>query len=101
MARDAPKAPQIAFIDNPTAPELFADEAVGFFVHGGVVRITFATATASHATSPGPVSRVVTARIAMTIDGAQGLALGLFDFLKARGLAPVVTASGGAPLKPN
>lgn len=102
MAKAPPTAgPSVPFIDNPMEPELFADEAIGFFVHNGVVRITFATARVSHALSPGPVSRVVTGRVAMTIEGAQGLALGLFDFLKSRGLAPALQDSTGDRLKPN
>jgi hypothetical protein len=83
------------------APDVFADDAVGFFVHNGVVRITFASTRANHISAPGPINRVVIGRIVMPLAGAQGLAIGLFDFLKSRGLAPVLTAQSGEPQKPN
>ena len=84
--QDAP--PPVPFIDNPHAPEVFAAEAVGFFVHAGNVSITFASPRVNHETSPGPVNRVVMARVVMPAIGAQALAIGLFDFLKKQGLDP-------------
>ena len=83
------------------APDVFADEASGFFVHNGVVRITFASARVNHVSSPGPINRVVIGRLVMPVAAAQNLAIGLFDFLKSRGLAPDLTDQSGEPLKPN
>ncbi len=76
-------------VDNPQAPEMFAAEAVGFFLLNGVVMITFATAHVDHTGGAIPLSRVVNARMVMPIVGAQALAAGLYDFLKTRGLDPV------------
>ena len=83
--------PKVSFVDVPLAPDVFADEAVGFFVRNGVISITFASARVDHSTSPGPVRRVVVGRLVMSIDGAQNLAVGLYDFLAQRGLAPKIT----------
>jgi hypothetical protein len=105
MTNEAPPKTEptvsVSFIDNPMAPDVLADEAVGFFVHSGIVRITFTSARVNHATSPGPINRVVIGRLAMSIEGAQSLAVGLFDFLKSRGIAPALANQSGEPLKPN
>ena len=42
MANEPPSLPPL--IDNPLAPEFFADEATGFFIHQGNVSITFSSA---------------------------------------------------------
>jgi hypothetical protein len=81
--------PPLSFVDNLHAPEVFASSCTGFFVENGVVHLTFESLRVNHATSPGPVNRVVIARLVMPISGAQGLAAGLYDFLKNQGLDPV------------
>jgi hypothetical protein len=53
---DAPQGP--VFIDNPHAPDIFADGASGFFILNNTIRITFESARINHVTSPGPVSRL-------------------------------------------
>ena len=53
--RAPPNLPPL--IDNPLAPEFFADEATGFFVHQGNLSITFSSARVDHRSDPGPVSR--------------------------------------------
>jgi hypothetical protein len=89
----APTNPQVpvSFVDNPMAPDVYADEAVGFFVRNGVISITFASGRVDHSTTPGPISRVVIGRLVIPIEGAQGLAVGLYDFLAQRGLTPKIT----------
>jgi hypothetical protein len=82
-------APKVEFVDSAHAPEVFASEACGFFVSDGVIHITFASARVNHSANPGAVRRVVIGRLAMPIRGAQGLALGLYDFLKKQGLDPM------------
>lgn len=79
----------VALIDNPLAPEVFADEAVGFFIHNGNVSITLASARVNHAKSPGPIGRVVSARLVLPLVGAQALAAGLYDFLQKIKADPV------------
>ena len=70
------------FLDNPHAPDVFADEASGFFLLGGNVRITFSSYRVNHATSPGPVSRVVIGRLILSLAAAENLHLALADFLE-------------------
>ena len=84
-----PVLPTIRYDDNPAAPQAFADEAVGFWLHNGVVMLTLTSTHIDHHSSPGPVTRQVVARIVMPVAGAQGLAAGLYNFLKKNGLDPV------------
>lgn len=79
------KEPTIQFVDNPGAPELYASGATGFFVSNGMVTITLESIRADHADKPGPLTRVVVGRLVMPAAGAQGLAIGLFDFLEKQG----------------
>ena len=74
------------FIDDPTAPELFASAATGFFLANGNIAITFEAGRVDHSESPGPIRRVVVGRVVMPVVGAQALAIGLFDFLQKQGL---------------
>jgi hypothetical protein len=77
----APVAPPVTFLDNPHAPEIFADAFSGFFNFAGNIRITLESARVNHVTSPGPVNRVVVGRLVMPIDQAEALARGLLDFI--------------------
>ncbi len=87
----------VNFIDNPHAPDIFAHGVTGFSVNNGVVTITFESARVNHETTPGPVNRVVIGRLVLPISIAQGLALGLFDFLKSQGFDPTDLISAGQP----
>ena len=80
--------PPVAFIDDPHAPTVFANGATGFFIMGPNIGITFETVRVDHSTTPGPVQRVVVGRLVMSVDDTQRLAIGLYDFLKQRGLDP-------------
>jgi len=75
-------------VDNPFAPEVFADEAAGFFLQNGNLSITFSSVRVNHRSDPGPVSRVVVGRLVLPASGAVGLAVGLYDFLKQVGIDP-------------
>jgi hypothetical protein len=75
-----------AFIVNPHAPDIFADAAPSFSLNGGVVRITLATLRPLQV--GGASGPVVIGQLVMPLEGAQGLAVGLYDFLKAQGVAP-------------
>ena len=77
--------PDIKFVDNPLAPELYASGATGFFVSNGTITITLESIRADHGDKPGPLTRTVVARLTMPAAGAQGLAIGLFDFLDKQG----------------
>lgn len=79
----------VVFIDNPHAPEVFASDLAGIWVRNGNVHLTFESARINHEKTPGPVNRVVIARLVLPISAAQGLAASLYDFLKQQGYDPV------------
>src|SRR4051812_6872148 len=93
-----PKPPVVndsSIIDNPHAPEVFAEGALGFFLKDGNVHVTFSAPRVDHRTSPGPINRVVVGRVVMPLAGAHGLALGLYDFLKKNGIDLARPEGGG------
>lgn len=69
-------------------PDVFADEALGFEISGGVVRITFAARKMADGAPPSDVRWEVIGRLLMPARGAQGLAVGLFNYLKSIGPDP-------------
>jgi hypothetical protein len=86
----------LTFIDDPHAPEFFASDVCGLFLSGDTnIVITFESCRVDHATSPGPVNRVVVARVVLPISAAQNLVVGLNAFLEQRGLSPSEAAQGG------
>jgi hypothetical protein len=88
----------LPLLDNPLAPDVFADEATGFFLAGNNVRITFSSYRVNHTTSPGPVGRVVIGRLVMPLMAAEALHLGLADFLE-RMKAQAEASSGPVTLQ--
>ena len=84
-ATTPPAEPSIIMVDNPLAPELYASGATGFFVSNGMITITLESLRPDHSDKPGPLTRVVVGRLVMPAAGAQGLAIGLFDFLEKQG----------------
>ena len=79
----------VDFIDHAFAPEMFADAALHFSLASGVVRITLS----SNRYVNGQNQKVVVGRIAIPTTGAQGLVVGLNDFLSknwtCNGFVPV------------
>jgi hypothetical protein len=65
------KQAPLPLIDNPSAPDLFADEVVGFFVVNNTMRITLAAAKADHTTNAGTKTRVVTGRLILPLAAAE------------------------------
>ena len=82
-------------IDNPHAPDIFADSVTGWFLSGGNVRVTFESHRVSHIASPGPLNRVVICRLVMPIDAAEAMAKGILDFITQQRL--LQATSGQAP----
>jgi len=78
----------LPLIDNPLAPEFFADDATGFFIHQGNLSIMFSSARVDHKSGTGPVSRVVVGRPVLPVGAAAGQAVGLYDFLRKMGIDP-------------
>jgi hypothetical protein len=81
MTNITPAAPTVTFLDNPHAPDVFADGCTGFFTLNGNIKITFESVRVNHMTSPGPVSRVVIGRLVMPLAVAEAMAKGLLDFI--------------------
>ena len=50
-----------------------------------MISITLESARADHSKSPGSINRVVVGRLVMPAQGAQAMAVGLFDFLEKQG----------------
>ena len=66
-----PKQPPLPLVDNPFAPDLSADEAVGCHAIHNTLRITFASAKADHTTNPASKNRVVVGRLIMPLAGLE------------------------------
>jgi hypothetical protein len=92
MANEYGDMPAVA---NPFAPDVFADEAVGFEVVQGVIRVSFGAIKMADAVPPSPNRMVVIGRLVLPVEGAQRLALGLFDFLKQQGHDPRALVGSG------
>jgi hypothetical protein len=78
--KDVP--PPVTFIDNPQAPDVFADSATGIFFFQGNIRLTFESVRVNHVSSPGPVNRVVIGRLVLPLSGAEALRDMLVDYLQ-------------------
>jgi len=89
----ADQPPRPAFVDDLQSIEIFASDASGFFLSEGVVRFTLESIRASHKDNPDTPSRVVIARLAMPVPGAQRLLIGLYDFLRKNQLDPGAPAA--------
>jgi hypothetical protein len=81
MTDITPATPTVSFLDNPHAPDVFADNATGFFNLNGNIRITFESVRVNHVTSPGPMTRVVIGRLVMPLAAAEAMAKGLLGFI--------------------
>jgi hypothetical protein len=82
-------ANQAQTVENLFAPEVFATEASFFSSGQGNVTITFSSYRFDNSTSPAVQKRVIVSRLVMPLTGAQGLAAGLYDFLKKQNLDPM------------
>lgn len=71
-----------ALVNDPLAPDIFADEAAGFYLAGGNLRITFATWRVGHEETQGTTSRVAICRLVMPVSQAEAMVKGLSDFLQ-------------------
>lgn len=78
-----------SLVENLFAPEVFATEASSFSRGPSTVTVTFTSHRFDNSQSPGAQKRVVVGRLVMPIPAAQGLAAGLYDYLKRNGLDPV------------
>lgn len=97
---DNPDTPRVSFIDNPHAPDVFADSVTGFFNFNGNLRLTFEAFRVDHSSSPGPVNRIVIGRLVLPLSAAKGLHAMLTDFFeKQSDETPPVEAQGTPTLQ--
>ncbi|RWF71879.1 hypothetical protein [Mesorhizobium sp.] len=66
-------------INNSHAPDIFADDAVGFFTYAGNMRITCVSDRSDYSTSPIAVNRVVIGRLVMPVAAAEAMAKAILD----------------------
>ena len=71
MANDPAAVPRV---DNPNAPDWYADDAAGVVFHNGTLRITFEALRANHAVAPAALSRHVVGNLVMPIAAAEAMA---------------------------
>lgn len=86
---EAQVASDIALIDNSFAPELLCSGLSGLAVMNGIVTATFENIRCDHTRNPPPLERIVVARLSLSIPAAQGLLLGMHEFLGQHGLNPL------------
>jgi hypothetical protein len=84
----------VSAISNPFAPDVFADEAVGFEFINGTVRISFGVVKMADPVPPSENQLVVMGRVVMPMDGARRLAERLTELLAASAL-PAEAQHGG------
>ena len=77
--------PQI--VENLFCAEVYADFPAFFSSKGGNISITLVSNRFDSA-DQGTLKQVVVGRLVMPLGGAQGLAIGLYDFLAQHGMAP-------------
>jgi hypothetical protein len=65
------KEARAPLVDNPSAPDMCADEAVGCYSTHNTLRITFASARADHSTTPAAKSSVVVGRLIMPLTALE------------------------------
>jgi hypothetical protein len=94
-------APEMQFVDNPLAPDIFADGLSGRFLKDGNVRMTFETVRMSHVSSSAPKYRVVIGRLVMPIDAAENMARDVLNFIQTirSQSVPSAQSSGAAKQK--
>jgi hypothetical protein len=70
---------EMPLVDNPKAPDIFADGLTGYFLLNGTVRMTFEMA---RALPPGPLNRIVVGRLTMPLDAAERMAKEVLAFVE-------------------
>ncbi|MBI3678099.1 MAG: hypothetical protein HY243_15935 [Proteobacteria bacterium] len=88
---NTPETPTIPLIDNPLAPDIYADGLTGFFVVGNSLRMTLESVRANYTKAGAPPVRVVVGRLNMQIDRAEDLAKSILNLVaqhKAQASAP-------------
>jgi hypothetical protein len=81
--------PAIPLVDNPFAPEILSTGIAGFSIINGVITLTLENVRCDHSRAQPELERVVIARLAMSVPGAQAFLTGLYQFLSQHGVNPL------------
>lgn len=79
---------QNAYIDNPLAPDVFADSVSGMYLIGGLLRITLEGWHSDYATAPHSVNRVCIGRVILSTKVAELMAAEILEILAPHRLQP-------------
>lgn len=82
----AEESKPIPLIDDPHAPDIFTTNVSGFVHLEGVISITMECAKSDYSGTSPELNRVVVGRLLMPTEAAHRLAVGLFDYLRTKGL---------------
>lgn len=91
-----PTAPAPALVDNPFAPEIYANGLAGFANIGGLIAVTLESGRCDHTRAQPLMERVVVGRIVLPVSTAQALVAALNNFLEQQGLSPSEAIAAGA-----
>lgn len=64
---------RLPIVDNPSAPDVYADEVLGFLLANNTLRITLASVRTDHTKNPNANSMVVTNRLVLPLQAVQKL----------------------------
>jgi len=78
----APEGKPFPLIEDPSAPDIYADGVAGWFLLNGNLRITLVSTRVNHISNPGPASHAVVGRLIMSEVQAEIMARGIIDFIE-------------------
>lgn len=93
MTEKTASTPAIRILDNLFGGEVYADSAVAFGNKGGLASITFTSIRFDNGGNMEEPVQVVVGRLVMPVQGAQNLAIGLFNWLKEHHSLPAEISS--------
>jgi hypothetical protein len=85
MARTSPPKPpepEIRIVDNPGAPEVFANGVIGAFLNNGNIHITLGSRRCDYSRQPNVFTDVVIGRLVIPFAAAENAVQFLADFME-------------------
>jgi hypothetical protein len=76
-----PPEPPVPLIDNPLAPDVFADRIAGAFLVNGNVHITLVSRRCDYTKQPNSYTDAVIGRLVIPFPEVEGMARFLLNFL--------------------
>ncbi len=78
-------------VDNPLAPDIFADACAGIYIMNGTMKMTLESCRSNHGAEQATVNRVVIGRIVMPIVAAEAMARAILEEVDRRRHSPTAT----------